>query len=284
MNRIVVAAAVFAAMTTAGAAADLPLRGTLPALPEPAPEKEWTGAYVGVSAGAVSSQGSEARAAVSGLPFISTDATGGGVFRALERRGDASGTAGAQLGYNFQVDRYLMGVEADYNWGNAVSRSDFVGVVAHSVTSPFGLEAVETYAAAARVRTRLASYGTLRGRLGVLVTPQLLVYATGGLAVGSLRSTAEMAGAYGIVVGGAAFPSAAGAWERRRSAARWGWTLGGGVEFAVTSQLSLKGEYLYLDLGSREHVLATAAADGFNATIHERNRYHVLRAGVNYRF
>ena len=43
-------------------------------------------------------------------------------------------------------------------------------------------------------RHKLDSFGTLRGRFGTTITPDVMVYATGGLAVGSIRSTVRLAG------------------------------------------------------------------------------------------
>ena len=68
-----------------------------------------------------------------------------------------------------------------------------------------------------------------------------------------------------------------------------GWTIGGGVEYAVTNNVTIKGEYLYASLGS-DHINTVAnliAASEFPlATATARLTYNasIFRAGVNYKF
>ena len=86
--------------------------------------------------------------------------------------------------------------------------------------------------------------GTVRGRLGFLVTPTLLVYGTAGLAYASANlsatyTTYDLANFYGP---GLANP--------QNSDTRVGWTAGGGVEWMFLPNWSAKLEYLYYDLGS----------------------------------
>jgi len=67
-----------------------------------------------------------------------------------------------------------------------------------------------------------------------------------------------------------------------------GWTLGGGAEFALTSNLTLKGEVLYVDLGSYSATVATTNAGGgkpasFSALLAPVG-FVVGRGGLNWRF
>ena len=90
--------------------------------------------------------------------------------------------------------------------------------------------------------------GTLRGRLGYLVAPTVLVYGTGGFAYGGVKSSTTISQAYTPVV----FNSIEPQWSSFASncATITGWTAGAGAESAVGwSNLSLKGEFLYYDLG-----------------------------------
>ena len=93
--------------------------------------------------------------------------------------------------------------------------------------------------------------GTTRARLGFVATPdnRLMFYATGGVAYG----------------GGSASYSAFDAtndlfWTGNPSSSRVGWTIGGGVEYAITNNITIKGEYLYYDLGSTNFRLSRNAA------------------------
>jgi outer membrane immunogenic protein len=95
--------------------------------------------------------------------------------------------------------------------------------------------------------------GTFRGRLGY-AADRFMPYITGGLAYGGVKH------------------SVAGVGDSSTSKA--GWTLGGGVEYAIAGPWTVKAEYLYVDLGHTGSVL------GSDATFHS----HIVRAGLNYRF
>lgn len=98
-------------------------------------------------------------------------------------------------------------------------------------------------------------FGTLRGRVGVDAGNGILPYVTAGLAYGQ--------GRFDI-----------GAPITRMHV---GWTAGAGVEFKLDDQISVKGEYLYTDLGTREYF---GAGPGGEAGY----RFHAVRAGVNFHF
>ncbi|MEA2907440.1 MAG: outer rane immunogenic protein [Alphaproteobacteria bacterium] len=95
--------------------------------------------------------------------------------------------------------------------------------------------------------------GTVRGRLG-LAWDRVMPYVTGGLAIGDIRTNVA-----GIGSG---------------SSTKTGWTLGAGLEFALSGPWTAKVEYLYADLGRGGGIAGTDAA----------LRTNIVRAGVNYRF
>jgi outer membrane immunogenic protein len=94
---------------------------------------------------------------------------------------------------------------------------------------------------------------TARGRLGYAFD-RFMPYVTGGLAVGDIKT------------------SFAGFGDTHDTKA--GWTVGGGIEAAISGPLTAKIEYLYVDLGRSNSVFGSDAK--FNANI--------VRAGLNYRF
>jgi outer membrane immunogenic protein len=116
-------------------------------------------------------------------------------------------------------------------------------------------------------------FGTVRGRAGVLVTPKVLLYATGGLAYGEVNSSESI----GVV------PTAFS-----RSTTNVGWTVGAGVEGAIGGNWTAKLEYLYVDLGNVSgSFLTTNAAFGggvLASNYSSRITDNVLRVGFNYRF
>jgi outer membrane immunogenic protein len=100
---------------------------------------------------------------------------------------------------------------------------------------------------------------TVRGRLGY-AADRFMPFITGGLAAGDIKAST---------------PAFAGA-----STDRAGWTIGGGLEFAITNNWSAKAEYLYVDLGKFNCGLSC----GVTATDNVSFTTNLVRAGVNYRF
>ena len=117
-------------------------------------------------------------------------------------------------------------------------------------------------------------YRTLRPRIGYAIGRTLL-FATGGLAYGHVRNRLTSTDGAGNT-----FTMPAGK-------TRIGWTFGGGIEHAFTSNWSAKLEYGYVALGRSTQSAAVFNAGvptGATATARTRNSFHTLRAGVNYRF
>ena len=118
---------------------------------------------------------------------------------------------------------------------------------------------------------------TIRGRVGVTVTPNFLIYGTGGVAFGDVRSATNVA-----------FTSTTDAYSGSIDNTRVGWTAGAGGEWMFAPKWSLKAEYLYVDLGTASYTNAcvTAVCTAFvspptyqtDLRVHE----HIARIGVNY--
>jgi outer membrane immunogenic protein len=139
---------------------------------------------------------------------------------------------------------------------------------------------------------RIAWFGTVRGRLGV-ASDRLLIYGTGGLAYGrvsldasmstsgSTFTTACIAGVCNPPDGPFGFAQAA---TLSGGKVNYGWTAGGGFEWAAARNLSFKAEYIYLDLGSVDVSSIVGVGVGRPAAMHARFNDHVVRIGFNYRF
>lgn len=87
---------------------------------------------------------------------------------------------------------------------------------------------------------------TLRGRLGVLVTPTVLAYATGGLAYASIERTFSAQFAPGSPAGHLG----------KSEDNEFGWTVGGGLEWVIAKQVTVGTEYLYVDFDAAEQFSA----------------------------
>ena len=270
MKKVLLAGAALALLTGSALAADLPSRkGPPPAYIPPPPLITWTGFYVGVNAGGTWSDNN-----VVTLPSFDTGPGGftsgqiaGSFPTALSLSNDGF-IGGGQIGYNWQfANVFVAGIEADIQ-----------GVASGNSTRNILLQGIGGFQPAVTQVSRSLDYlGTVRGRLGWLFTPSLLVYGTGGLAYGGVNLGASF---FGPTFGPPLAVSTA------FSDTRVGWTAGGGVEWMFWPNWSAKVEYLYYDLGT---VTAPTAlyAYGANITgITPRTRFNgnVVRAGLNYHF
>ncbi|MBB3020744.1 outer membrane immunogenic protein [Microvirga lupini] len=148
----------------AASAADLPVRSAPPApIIAAAPIFTWTGFYAGVNAGwGWRNDDSESVIIGGGAP--------GTLF--FDNNNDGGFTGGAQIGYNYQIGSFVLGLETDIQWAdtNQDVRVSFVPAAAPGTFVP------------GEFRDDLSDwFGTLRVRAGVAFD-RVLIYATGGLA------------------------------------------------------------------------------------------------------
>ena len=241
-------------------AADLPAKAPSYAAPIAMPVN-WTGFYAGINGGGGWSPNDES---LTGGNSIGAAAIASGfVPNSIATRGGGA-LVGGQVGYNYQVNNFVLGPEFDIDYahiGGAGSQALALG--------PFSLTS--------QASTRLNWLATLRARAGYLVTPDLLVYATGGGAVGHVDNTTSI-----TLSGPGPFNGSASA---DGSATKWGWVAGGGVEYQFAPRWSVKSEYKYVDLGGIDTslgatVLRTPVAFNARQDLH----YHTFEIGLNYRF
>jgi outer membrane immunogenic protein len=245
-------------------AADMALK----APPPPAPVYDWTGGYVGLNLG-----GSWGRAsstitgtnAFSGLPFAVTSSSNmNGIL------------GGGQIGYNWQVNTsWLLGLEADIQGTGQRGTANPPPV--SGVTGIIGALLIP-YTSTASLTEKLPWFGTVRGRLGLLASPSWLLYVTGGLAYGQINSSGTVSTTTTTAVGTATVTGTSS-----NNTTKAGWTIGGGAEWKVAPQWTVKAEYLYVDLGT---VTNTFVGNGaFSALgVSTRVTDNIARVGVDYHF
>jgi outer membrane immunogenic protein len=235
-------------------AADLAPKPVEPVPPEVVPAFTWTGFYVGLNAGyGRANLDTDLAAIPTATPGPATRALGFAIDGGRGRVKDTTNgfIGGGQVGYNYQFDpHWVAGVEADIQYAGIDSTVRAVGDDDAPIT----------------VKTQLDWYGTARLRAGYAFD-NVLIYGTGGLAYGHVKSK--------FSVPGESFSG---------SETKFGWTLGGGVEYALTQNWTLRAEYLYIDLGKAKTIDA-ASADGLTRITAKADvSLHTLRAGVNYKF
>ena len=165
-----------------------------------------------------------------------------------------------QIGYNWQMGNFVLGVEADAQAANVEGSA--------SQTFPF----VPIATVEADASTELDWFGTARLRLGYVPTERLLIYGTGGFAFGETTTNASYA-VTGLV-------NLSDSLSEKTS--RTGWAAGAGAEYALTDNWTVKAEYLYTDLGEEDvlNIDETALSASLNSDV----KFHTVRLGVNYKF
>ncbi|MCO5091121.1 outer membrane protein [Bosea sp. (in: a-proteobacteria)] len=106
------------------------------------------------------------------------------------------------------------------------------------------------------LRVKTEYFGTVRARVGVAFD-RFMPYITGGWAYGNVKTS----------IPGLALSSDA--------SHTGGWTVGGGLEYAITNNIIAGVEYLYVDLGEKS-IMTTGAKTG--------TEFSVVRARLNYKF
>ncbi|HEY7992169.1 MAG TPA: outer membrane protein, partial [Stellaceae bacterium] len=153
------------------------------------------------------------------------------------------GIGGAHVGYNWQWDHIVLGLEGDAEGGSVTGRGVnlLAGGAAHD---------------------NMNFDASVRGKFGYAFD-RILVYGTGGVAFGNVKTTYE-------------FPI--GAPITSSNGIRTGWTAGGGLAYALTPNWELGAEYRYTDLGHK----GAACCGGF--TDSNEFNYSAVRAVLTYRF
>ena len=209
MKKYLLASVAALGLVAAGAAsaADLPSRKGPVAAPVYVPAFTWTGFYVGANAGY-------------GWGNVNASSAWAGRTVAI---GDTDGfIGGGQIGYNYQMGQFVLGLEADLQAADLSTGSNAFGD---------------------RVKTDY--FGTVRARVGVAFD-RFLPYITAGWAYGNVKSS---------------FSDLAGNIYSNDKSHTGGYAVGAGLEYAVTNNIIAGVEYMYVDLGEK-NVLNTGVKIG----------------------
>ena len=242
IRKFLMSSVALVAITGTAFAADLPSRRAPPVfVPPPIPVFSWTGLYVGGQVGYAFGRETTYVVPNPGVP------------------GDSASTSGviggAHIGYNFSTQSLpflggfggsggVIGIEGDVDGSDASK----VYPVIFGVASQGSYNTIQ---------------GSIRGRLG-FAFDRALFYATGGAAFGEFKNSTSFAG-----------------FTDRSDSTRVGYTVGGGVEYAVTTQWSLRAEYRYSDFGTVNEPLVVLAP-GFS--LRHRETQQRVQVGFSYKF
>jgi outer membrane immunogenic protein len=242
MHTLFRASAAFSALLAASItanAADLRLKAPPKMAPPPF---SWTGFYIGGNFGGAWTQGS-AIDTLFGLDF--GNGNNDGIF-----------IGGGQVGFNYQINNFVLGVESDFDW----SGSNHTG---NGVLIP-GVGTIQ-------VTSNNNWITTLAARFGVAYETVLFYGKAGGGWIGNSGFTVTNLSTGASFTGSNSFTDS-------------GWLLGAGLEWAFADNWSARFEYDYLGLSGRTFTVpATAAflADTFTAS---GRSVQTATVGINYRF
>jgi outer membrane immunogenic protein len=205
---------------------------------------DWSGFYAGINAGMLIDNSN-----------VNTGAKGSAAWtdsgKSSSSSDDLGFTGGGMLGYNWQIDHMVLGIETDINYGGLSGSGQ---TIFSDAAAPYD---------SMKITYDSNWFGTLRGRAGY-AADNLLFYGTAGLAYGGFDTKTYIDGAkngssnvFGV-----------------------GWTAGAGVEYGI-DKWSLGLEYLYVDLGSQGYSMSDA---DFKLKNEVDYQFSVVRATAKYRF
>jgi opacity protein-like surface antigen len=237
----------------------------------------WTGAYVGAAVADRWSDASWNTGAIGNGPGFGLVAADPTTTPASFFSSAAQGRGFA--GYNWQFSpKWVAGIEGDVGYGdNKMRRGGIPGTYGNGINNLLGLfpgieaEGVDSSS------VKMGWDGTIRGKLGALIAPSVLLYGTAGVAFQQVSASATCDGSIN-------------SWCRLTqiaksqtfSTVRTGWTVGGGVETAISANWLAKAEVRYADFGTYNTTFFAGTGDDVVTSIHLKT--YTALAGVAYKF
>jgi len=230
-------------------AADLPTKAPYYKAPPPA-YFSWTGFYIGAHGGVDWFHKDW------DVPLTPTNIAGGclGCPRPAGAQNDSSWLAGVQAGFNYQVSQWVFGVEAQTSW-TRLRGHDTNLLIGPTVND----------------NSKTDNIGTIAARFG-LAWDRTLFFVKGGGAWAHDRFFTAFATNPTVAL-------------QSTTDTRWGWMIGGGIEYAFWTNWSVKVEYDHLDFGRDRETLQPQPGCGclpFQYDI--RQTVDLVKVGINYRF
>jgi outer membrane immunogenic protein len=173
--------------------------------------------------------------------------------------------AGGLVGGNYQFNHFVVGAEADYQWGNLTANSQ----ADSSFTAPAGTFPGGPFT----ISTTIKEFGSVRGRIGYAFD-RFLIFGTGGWAWSNATTGYALLGQPPFGVPGAS----TGIFVNNAELS--GWTVGAGLDYAFTNNVFGRIEYRYTDLGTTSFlsVPTNSGESGNKVAISD------IRVGIAYKF
>lgn len=283
---------------------------TLSKLREAEPFPQWQGFYAGLNAGGIWTQDTNINILSSFVQGSQApESPQGGIYTGTQSALGASGNVsttnagflgGGQLGFNWQLKNQLFGgLETDIqgiaSGDNNGQTSTIVPLIGTFDGGNTTYVAGEFFTTSLNSSKRTNYLGTLRGRLGKLVMPALIIHGSGGLAYGSVSASTTITQTNNDST---LFPPTASLTPQTITSGSYsntlcGWTVGADAEWLFLPNWSAKLEYLYYDLGQISYTVSPtvitipALAHSFatvNSQVSTRFNGNIIHAGINYHF
>jgi outer membrane immunogenic protein len=243
MKKIILATVLAGIGSTAALAADLGARAPYTKAPAMVVEAAYNWTDIGADAGyAFNGSSTGVFTNTAGLLPVSYEAKLKGGF------------GGGFAGYNYQIQQFVIGIEADWQ-GASVRGTSAQGFVTNNGGVVFGPFVMDS---------KVKHFGSLRGRLAVTFD-RLMVFGTAGWALGSFSTTYSGNGTSFLTN------------DHRTTD---GWSVGGGLEYAFANNFLGRVEYRHTDLGK-----ASFSKPAINFIEQGDNvKFDDIRVGLAYKF
>lgn len=211
-----------------------------------APVHDWTGIYLGGHVGYGGSSIESTLNSLAGAPAGQTLGSGN----------IGGGLGGVQVGANYQFRNIVLGVQGDFSWAD---------IAGQTCNARFNGTII--------CRSNLAEISTVTGRFGI-ASDNFLAYVKGGAAWA--RNESQVA----ITLGGPPLIAT-------NASTMMGYTAGAGLEYAFDRSWSAFAEYDFVGFGTQTDgyiIGAIAPPDNNTAVLENRQRIHIVKFGINYKF
>jgi outer membrane immunogenic protein len=256
-------AAALVSFVSAANAADLADRAYTKA-PNVAAPYNWTGFYFGGDLGGARSSNTGTFNPIPSVVEL-------GALSAAGNNGGSSFLGGFHVGYNYQIaPTWVVGIEGDSSWTKA--KGSFSQAWINPSMGPLPGTNIT-------LSSQLDWMASARGRLGYLVMPNVMAYATGGAAWSKIQYDGSTSCSQFLCTGYSANATPSGI--------ELGYVLGGGLEWMISDNWLVRTEYLSYHFSGGPNVIAQAGAAfaRFPSNfLWDATHVNVVRGGVSYKF
>lgn len=261
-------------LSTSAIAGDLPSKKKTPEQPvKVVTPYNWTGTYVGVNAGLLMDPSLQKIIGANQINLNGVNVNQSVMLPTKFNKVSTLFAGGLVIGYNYQYGNFVYGAEADIMALSASKSARSLGTYT-SAGNPY------TSSSSGKISQSYLS--TLRYKAGYAID-DILVYGTAGFAMANVKTKSS------FQIRDVTNGPPDDVWTGSKNSMRYGYSLGGGVEYAYTKNITIKAEYLHYNLGKIKYSTApdtftTGDQPGAYQNIKSKVTGNIIRIGLNYKF